>query len=118
MKTEPKWTPGPWTIESNSDGSPMWSFNDYNDDELEIVDSAHNTVGTAIDASRKRDPRTLATARLWCSAPDLYAALEAINAYAAQHCMDLPPGLAGLCLNGERALAKARGEAATTPNKP
>jgi hypothetical protein len=70
---ETKWTSGPWRIESDINSNEAAS-----DHLVMTSDGAHIVARTTEDANAIGWDRVAANARLIASAPDLYAALDAL----------------------------------------
>lgn len=103
--TTPKFTPGPWTLYQKSD------------QRVRVIGKQQRHISTMADPAIDDDARIqAANARLIASAPDLYAALEALLAHEG-HPLTVPAK--GACHSfvipnhaiaaARAALAKARG---------
>lgn len=97
--SEPKWTPGPWAVETRD--KKTWVVAYCGDDDPWFVCNPELYIGPG------KTDRAPANAHLIAAAPDLYAALDAARIILAEHEPHPLPVLA----QALAALAKARGEA-------
>ncbi len=104
MASEPKFTPGPFQVEAVSDAVRVF-----------VRLAKTNSVGKQKVIIARMAPPQLPESETWsngclfAAAPDLYAALSALDPGESLHVTHSPSSGCLIC-SGRRALAKARGE--------
>lgn len=126
MPHNPKWTPGPWSVEQQdwADGHGFWwQINCRPGDPpiVELADTAVPPIAWSHNSAGEIPPlENLANAHLIAAAPNLYAALA--DAIAQASGQPKSCGCPYNCIhtwgNAEAALAKARGEQPESPTEP
>ena len=99
--SEPKWTPGPWAVETRD--KETWVVAYCGDDDPWFVCNPELYIGPG------KTDRAPANAHLIAAAPDLYEAMDGLHSWFGEE--GDGRDISALLIAARAALAKARGEA-------